>query len=130
MLGCWELRYVRNKCAWDTSLNNKNVSPTHRLYNMGVNNSHSEQLPNHNFFFKHIKIFAKVCPNGRPINNHLTLLIWLPRQRVVLSYLNLVVHDVHWVLGPPHVLYMRVADYAGRSFRTGSVLSVPPSFYS
>ena len=33
MLRCWELRYVRNKCAYDTSLNNKKVSSTYRLYN-------------------------------------------------------------------------------------------------
>ena len=62
MLGCWEFRYVKNKCAWDTSLNNKKVSSTYRLYNIGLNNA--GKLPNHNVSMKHIKIFAKVGPKG------------------------------------------------------------------
>ena len=47
---------------------------------------------------------------------------------MLLSYINLVVHDVHLsMLGPPHVHYTRESlSNAGRSSRTGSILSVPP----
>ena len=67
MRRCRDLRYVENICACDTSLNNKKVSSTYRLHNIGLNNS--GQLSNHNFSLKHIKIFEKVGPNGRPVPN-------------------------------------------------------------
>ena len=46
---------------------------------------------------------------------------------MLLSYINLVVHDAYEYVGSTtSTLHTRVAEHAGRSFRTGSILSVPP----